>query len=299
MHQRYRSLALSHRFHDITSHHASEYLDWLPEIKLKQASADYNVFKLPMAAVYGPKCGWLRRVLLVSGVHVYILMVFCHGNAFCITGPLWGESTSGYWPFVRGIHQWLLALCEGNPPVVTGPLWGESTSGYWPFVRGIHQWLLALCEGNPPVVTGPLWGESTSGYWPFVRGIHQWLLALCEGNPPVGTGPLWGESTSGYWPFVRGIHQWLLALCEGNPPAVDSPHKGPVMWPFDVSWNIFHITGPLWGNPPVNGGFPSEGPVMLPIDVFFDFSLNKLLNKQWSCQWFDTPWHPCRVFLTP
>ena len=22
---------------------------------------------------------------------------------------------------------------------------------YWPFVRGIHQSLLALCEGNPPV----------------------------------------------------------------------------------------------------------------------------------------------------
>ena len=28
-----------------------------------------------------------------------------------------------------------------------------------------------------------------------------------------------------YWPFVRGIQQWLL----------DSPHKGPVMWIFDVS----------------------------------------------------------------
>ena len=30
------------------------------------------------------------------------------------------------------------------------------------------------------------------------------------------------------WPFVRGIHRWL----------VDSPHKGPVGWNFDISFAV-------------------------------------------------------------
>ena len=65
-----------------------------------------------------------------------------------------------------------------------------------------------------------------------------------------------------YLPFVRGIHR----------SPVDSPHKGPVMWPFDI---------------------------------LFDVSLNKPLNKQpswhspsisifvWrvsNCLWFEMPW---------
>ena len=33
---------------------------------------------------------------------------------------------------------------------------------------------------------------------------------------------------------------------------------------------------------------PHQGPVMLSFDIFFDVSLNKPLNKQLSCQWFDT-----------
>ena len=49
-----------------------------------------------------------------------------------------------------------------------------------------------------------------------------------------------------YWPYMRGIHQSL----------VDSPHKGTVLWSFDVSWVL---------------------------------SLNKLLNKKSICHWFGTP----------
>ena len=47
----------------------------------------------------------------------------------------------------------------------------------------------------------------------------------------------------------------LLALCEGNPPVtpVVPPHKGPIVWSFDVS-------------------------------------LNKLSNKQSSWLWFEIPW---------
>ena len=49
------------------------------------------------------------------------------------------------------------------------------------------------------------------------------------------------------WPFVRGMHRSL----------VDSPHKGPVMWGFDV---------------------------------YFAVSLNKLLNKWTRCRWIEMYW---------
>ena len=32
-------------------------------------------------------------------------------------------------------------------------------------------------------------------------------------------------------------------------------------------------------------------------DVFFDVSLNKPLNKQSSCRWFETQWRPCDVIV--
>ena len=39
----------------------------------------------------------------------------------------------------------------------------------------------------------------------------------------------------------------------------------------------------------VTDGFPAQPPAMQSIDGFLGFSLNKLLNKQSSCRWFDTP----------
>ena len=63
--------------------------------------------------------------------------------------------------------------------------------------------------------------------------------------------------------------------------------------------NIFHITGPLWGNPPVTGGFPSQRPVTQSFDVFFELCVNKRWNKQSRCRWFETPshslWRHCNV----
>ena len=61
--------------------------------------------------------------------------------------------------------------------------------------------------------------------------------------------------------------------------------------------NIFRITGPLWGDPPVTGGFSSQRPVMRCFDVFFDPRLNKRLSKQTRRPWFETPsrqlWRHC------
>ena len=46
------------------------------------------------------------------------MIALCCGNIFYITGPLWGESTGDFplhWPFVGGIHQWLVdSLTKGK-----------------------------------------------------------------------------------------------------------------------------------------------------------------------------------------
>ena len=54
--------------------------------------------------------------------------------------------------------------------------------------------------------------------------------------------------------------------------------------------NIFHITGPLWGESPW-----LQRPVMQSFDVFFDVRQNKLLNNQWICQLFEMLWHSCNA----
>ena len=58
-----------------------------------------------------------------------------------------------------------------------------------------------------------------------------------------------------------------------------------------MSWNgnIFRVTGPLWGELPVTGEFPSQRPVMWSFDVSFDLRLNKRLGKQPLGWWFETP----------
>ena len=61
--------------------------------------------------------------------------------------------------------------------------------------------------------------------------------------------------------------------------------------------NIFSLLVLCEGNPPVNGGFPSQRPVMLSFDVFFDLRLNKRWSKQSRRRWFETPsrslWRHC------
>ena len=53
------------------------------------------------------------------------------------------------------------------------------------------------------------------------------------------------------------------------------------------------------GNSPVTGEFPEQRPVTWSFDVFFDLRLNKLLSKQSSGWWFETPsrslWRHCNV----
>ena len=67
-----------------------------------------------------------------------------------------------------------------------------------------------------------------------------------------------------------------------------------------TSSNIFRVTAPSGGSPPVTGGFPSRGPVTRIFNVFFDLRLNKQLSKQWRRRLFETPsrssWCHCNAF---
>ena len=53
--------------------------------------------------------------------------------------------------------------------------------------------------------------------------------------------------------------------------------------------NIFRVTGHLWGESPVTGGFPSQRPVTPSFDVPFYLRLNKWLSKQAKRLLFETP----------
>ena len=48
------------------------------------------------------------------------------------------------------------------------------------------------------------------------------------------------------------------------------------------------LLAPCEGNP--TRGLPSQRPVTRSFHVFFDLRLNKRLNKQSRCRWFETPW---------
>ena len=57
----------------------------------------------------------------------------------------------------------------------------------------------------------------------------------------------------------------------------------------DVKWNIFCVTGTLWGEALATGGVPSQRPMRLSFDIFFHLRLNKRLSKQSRHRLFGTP----------
>ena len=144
-------------------------------------------------------------------------------------------------------------------------------------------------------------------YWLFVRGIHRWPV-----NSPH----------KGQW---RGalIFSLICAWINGwvnNREAGDlrrhRAHYDVTVMSYSLSmskttteiseivlnimtsghWNIFSITGLRVENPPVTDGFPLRRVSNAELSSFSP-RLNKLLNIQWSCWWFVTPWRWCDVTL--
>ena len=121
----------------------------------------------------------------------------------------------------------------------------------------------------------------------------------------------WTDSESHEFWWCQVCRQWRHRRI--SMPIVTIKPASRWLWVFNVPEacaNLLLVNIPWWryqmetfsgllalfdGNPPVTGGFPSQSPVKRRFDVFFYVRLNKRLNKQWSCRWFETPWYPCDV----
>ena len=144
---------------------------------------------------------------------------------------------------------------------------------------GIMRWWMAAMSNkwSPRRIQcqarwGPSWNISSTGlgatdkegyllHWP--RGLGDWLheggISWKNWDPHVIELKMVFYHQFAWWCHGMEMLSVLLALCEGNPS--------------------------------VTGGNPHKGPVMQILDIFFVVSPNKLLNKQWICQWFEMHYH--------
>ena len=77
--------------------------------------------------------------------------------------------------------------------------------------------------------------------------------------------------------LLRSNHGFQLKVCPGKDFRKTSSNK-----------NLFHITGPLWGEIVRHRWIPPQRPVTQSFDVFFYVHMNKRLNKQWRRRWLET-----------
>ena len=68
-----------------------------------------------------------------------------------------------------------------------------------------------------------------------------------------------------------------------------------------IKWNIFRVTGHLYGEFTGDRWIPHKRSVTRSFDVFFDLRLNKRLSKQWLGWWIETPsrslWCYCNAII--
>ena len=92
---------------------------------------------------------------------------------------------------------------------------------------------------------------------------------------------------------------WIYCTCHSeNQILIDKAYLKSLTAHDDVpKMDFFRVTGPLWGESPVNGGFPSQRPVTRGFDIFFDLRLTKRVGKQPRRRWFETQsrslWRRC------
>ena len=101
-----------------------------------------------------------------------------------------------------------------------------------------------------------------------------------------------------WWYFFCHIADLKSSHITGNFPGLEV-QGGILAWPMMTSsnGNIFHVTGPLWGESTGHRWLPLARPVTRSFDVFFVLRLNKWMSKQSRHQRFEMPsgslWHHC------
>ena len=102
-------------------------------------------------------------------------------------------------------------------------------------------------------------------------------------------GPSWAPS----WPHESCYQGYLTRTA---PHMMISWHGNFLTRKFFIRKLFSVLLNLLWGEPhlsPVDT--PHKVSVTRSFNVSFGVCLNKQLNKQWSCRWFETPWHLCHV----
>ena len=142
-----------------------------------------------------------------------LLMMSRHGNAFCITNPLCGESTG---------HQWILL----HDDVIK---W-KHFPRYWPFLREF---------------TGERWIPRTNGQW---RGTLMFSLICAWINGWVNNGKAgdlrrhrahYDMTVMFWWCHDMEILSASLSLCVENPLVTSGfSSNEPMMWNWDLSFAV-------------------------------------------------------------
>ena len=198
-----------------------------------------------------------------------VMLTSWNGNDFCITGPLWRESTSGWWiSFTKGqlfllrcvIHSYISCL-EHIDSSYSGPrcLWCHDDTMKWkwflhyrPFVKGIHQWLVDFLHKGPVILikmcNSLLYKLSRTHwlilFWAKMFVVSWWhhememispLLALCEGYPIATNG----------FPSQRAnnVELWCFHWCSSE-QTVGQTVEVPVIWDvMTLMWSHWNVTG--------------------------------------------------------
>ena len=158
---------------------------------------------------------------------------------------------------------------------------------YWPFVRGIHRSPVnSLHKGQ--------WHGALM-YCLICAWINGWVNSREAGD--LRRIPAYYDVNVMIIPnrimsFICSYSSGLLWQSYISGGTLEDMHKCTTKQLMTTSWNgnIFCVTGPLQGNLPVTGRFPSQRPVMRSFDVFSDLCLNKRLSKQSRRRWFQTHW---------
>ena len=152
--------------------------------------------------------------------------------------------------------------------------------------RFLH--LLACCEGNPQDCYRwiPLRRPSVQNFGVFFDISLNWDYYRCIISSEQAI-----EQTIQLQMFTFETHwrSWNFTVMFINTVISYLPPFLFMMTSWLIKWNTFHVIGPLWRESTGQRWFPSQRPVTRSFDVSFDVRLDKWVNKQWSCQWFETP----------
>ena len=119
--------------------------------------------------------------------------------------------------------------------------------------------------------------------WRRSKRTSSRITGLCAGNPPV----------TGGFPSQR-------ASCAENVSIWWRHHGGfidtrTIIETFSASTGSTLVQVMAWCIKPFTMDSTHKGPLMWNFDLFFVITMKNLLNKQSSCQWFETPWCPYDV----